>query len=189
MMNMIWIFNNGKWQSDKWQKEKPHMSVYYPCDPLPSCPSVWQRKGCKEGDFPSEPLLICSYSLHLKCLRRHLLLLRMLLHVCCAAFIVAEPFLWRRFICFSRFPVCSLQSSPLSRLCCVVKCLTPVRRSSAEAGSPSTSASWREDPRTTGLSWPLSLCPGTKMRRWEEFLFQCCLLLNKDELIQDHRDA
>lgn len=39
-------------------------------------------------------------------------------------------------------------------------------RWSAKAGSPSTSASWREAPRSTGSSWPQSHYPGTRMRRW-----------------------
>lgn len=50
-------------------------------------------------------------------------------------------------------------------VCSSINCWTLVCRWSAEAGSPSTSVSWREDPRTTGLSWLLSLSPGTKMRR------------------------
>lgn len=69
---------------------------------------------------------------------------------------------------FHLFSVLYLLGSdnPSCGVCSLVNSWTLVCRWSVEAGSPSTSASWREDPRTTGLSWLQSLSPGIKMKRW-----------------------
>lgn len=84
-------------------------------------------------------LLLCHFSEHVQ----HLILFLVILYICCI---------------YLHFPSCGVCSS--------VNCWTLVCRWSAEAGSPSTSVSWREGQRTTGLSWLLSLSPGTKMKRW-----------------------
>ena len=139
--------------------------------PLSSCASVWQRVGCREGDFLLEPDVIYFQSLCLWCVFSSFITSALFSNegYCCTCMAVllyfdaSSLFMFHLFLAFCLLSVDTY--SPSGAVCSLVKCWALLCGWSAEAGSPSTSVSWREDPRTTGSSWLLSPSPGTKTRR------------------------